>query len=321
MNKTLLLVGDSEGGMLRNGKLYSLHDLSFALVGIAYHNVSTNLLSNIEMFNPFSFISWSAPTHQKYNDSKSIQKKVITPLKYFLEYYECDTVMFGFWGAHHDKHILDKLLVSKFFDSHYLDFLKLVKEIDKVEHKDKPHKMLKEYKLNSVMKHYASKEKKDKSQTHTAYGDTIDLIKILKCFMQDIEHKKPTKNLQNVDKWLKKIYSRPEIQLAIIEEKNEDTKKGTSSDYTQPVCYSFSYCCTELRDLIAMDQKANDYLWLEGELFKIRKKWQKHEEKNFKGYGLYYLSKSNEFKLIKNQEVKKEILVNKEVKIIPLPKN
>lgn len=317
MVKTLLLVGDTEGGMTRSGKFYSLHEISFAIVGVCEFNRDTSAIGEIKMMNPFSFVSWSAQKNQPVNDMESIRKNLIKPLQYHLEYFECEMALFGFWGAHHDRYMLKNVLVSKYFESKYLDFNKLVKTIDTAERKG--HKQLKEYSLNYVMKHYSAKQKveknKVKSQTHTAYGDTIDTIKILKCFMQDINHIRPVMSLTKIDEWLKEIYSRPEIPNCVLKEKPKVAPKvlRASKPYTPYVLSSFALASSVLPNYIDMDRMENDYLWSEDKVYKIRKGWKNKKESRYKGFGLYCLSESKTFHLKKNQEEKYEIITNAKI--------
>ena len=298
MKKSLVAVFDSEGGLLRSGKIYGLYDISFAIIGYCRFNPKTDNISHFNAFKDFSFVSWTSNPNIPKTEIKLIKRKIWGPLGYYMDKYECDSLILSAWGCHHDKRVLKPVVSDRVSDIYYLDLLKLAKKIDKRE--------IGKYSLQSLLKRYS---KNNITQTHTAFGDTLHTIQILKCLLveQGKKGKLPRLDLLNLDKYMTELFSRKEVRECIIKEKeNAKVDKGLSAT---PFCLSpCSSSYALLPTLVALQKKKYDYLWSEKKIYRIRKGWMKAEERNYKNFGLYYLAKSKDFVLIRNQKEKLKIL-------------
>ena len=292
MEKCLLIVCDTEGKILKKSQTTGLHDFTCFFIGTTNVNAKTLKMSKTNIFETFNILSFLSVPNQRIT---SVQKRVLPQLDYFLNQYQCDGYVLCGWSAY-DKNMLAPI-VDPLRNCYYVDLLTASRRLFK--HSEPK---IKTFSISGLMERYKNKEK----QKHYAFTDTLATVEILKCLMKE----KRTKHQHSIgsglpNSLLKEFFQQQTTiqNVPKLKEKRSAKSKETLLSSLLPLSSSLS-----LEQVISLvDLTKYEILEKNGQFMKVRKGWKKEKNNNFKGKGLYILE-SGEFKLVRNQIKKINIL-------------
>lgn len=283
ISRALIALVDVEGSLSRSTKITGLHDFTFFFAGSVKINRKNLHLSEFKIQEPFSSYSFGGVPNEQIS---KVRKRFLPKLDYYMDTFNCESVLLCSWGSY-DKHMLNPVF-GDLLDAYHINLLSTARLMFDETYD------FKSFKLRDLMKRYNFKQK----QKHYSFTDTLFTAQILKCLLQEKQHRQRKSKLttKNLGIYLQRYLQQTDlINVEPLNERRNSTQLSPSSSS----CYLSSLSSPELEKY--------DILEVGDTIFKVRKGWKRARRKGFKNYGLYRLEKTG-FKLIKNMDEKKEFL-------------
>ena len=158
--RSLFALVDTEGGI--TNQLWQ----STILVNAIVDRNRRNEMHFVE--DVFHLIQFSS---EKNMQSKTCFSSNVSAINFLLKKHECEEIILAAWNAGHDSNVLSSVFSSELNNKvKYVDLIPFVRNL---ELKD-----VENYKLNSLLNMYSSR-----NQKHKSFQDVLDLEYVMKCVL------------------------------------------------------------------------------------------------------------------------------------------
>ena len=291
--RKLIIICDTEGKLSKSTRVTGCHDATFFVVGTCKLN-KHKAISNVRIQDKFDVFSLLTVPGNKIS---KLQKRMLPILDYHRVENGADGYILAGWSAY-DKNMLSPIL-EPLNSVHYLDLLQVSR---------KEFKFINEFSISSLLERYQSKCK----QKHFSFNDTLHTIKIIKCLMNEKKNgKRSTIQSSLTNCHLQDFLKLDHIPRYLNEIDYKKSGRGKGKQSLHSSFSSSSYSLSEVMEMVNFKNYDLIQSHTDETFYKVRRGWERLHQEGYKGKGLHlFIPDTGEFKVIKDQQKKIEILDN-----------